>query len=424
MSLKRARTAGARKTSSRILVGLGLVLALMTLGATVPVEVPAASAKALRFYRTGQWYWAFGQIWVLALPTAMLVSGLSRRLRDFAWRVGRRWYPAFAIYVGSYLTITFLISLPLNYQRGFVRLHEYGISVESFAKWLGDAAKDRGISIFGIVGFGWVPIWLIQRVPRWWWLITALLYVPFLFCVVLIKPVIIDPLFNSFGPMHDQALEVKILDLASHASIDGGRVFEVDKSTETTAVNAYVTGIGATKRIVLWDTLIAKLEERELLFVMAHEMGHYVLGHVIRSILLSSLLIVAGLAMIQVLGRWILDRFGRQLQVNDLCDFAALPLILALFQLSYFVLSPIGLAYSRWQEHESDRFALELTKDNQAGALGFIRLQQENLGNPRPNAWDILLRSTHPSGGDRIDFCNRYRPWVEGTPLKYGHLFR
>ena len=112
---------------------------------------------------------------------------------------------------------------------------------------------------------------------------------------VLVKPIWIDPLFNKFGPMKDKALERSILDLASRAGIEGSRVFEVDKSVDTKAVNAYVTGVLGTKRIVLWDTLLARLDEKEVLVVMAHEMGHYVLGHVVRSILLSSLVILAGL---------------------------------------------------------------------------------------------------------------------------------
>ena len=408
----------------RALLILLLALATTSMGADAPVEVPPPSAKALEFYRTGHAYWAFGHVWALSVPIAIFAGGLSRRFREFAQRFGPTWYLTFAIYVGIYLLFTFLIALPLNYQRGFVRLHHYGLSTQSVNTWLGDAVKNLGVDYVGALCFGWVPFLLMKRAPRWWWLITAGLYIPFLFFVMLIKPVVVDPLFNKFGPMKDQALEAKILDMAARSGIEGGCVFEVDKSTETTAVNAYVTGIGATQRIVLWDTLIAKLDERETLFVMAHEMGHYVLGHVTRSILLSSILIVVGLANIHFLGRWIVQKYGQELQITELSDFAALPLILALFHLSYLALSPIGLAYSRSQEHESDRFALELTRDNRAGALGFIKLQTENLSNPRPDPWYIFLRSTHPPGGERVDFCNTYRPWAEGLPGKYGDRFR
>ena len=134
-----------------------------------------------------------------------------------------------------------------------------------------------------------------------------MLSVPFLFAGMLVKPIWIDPLFNRFGPMKDPALEQKILALAGRAGIEGSRVFEVEKSVDTKAVNAYVTGVFATKRIVLWDTLLAKLDEKEVLHVMGHEMGHYVLGHVVRSIVLSAVLTLLGLFLVDRLGRRLVD---------------------------------------------------------------------------------------------------------------------
>jgi STE24 endopeptidase len=175
-------------------------------------------------------------------------------------------------------------------------------------------------------------------------------------------------------------------------------------------VNAYVTGVFNTKRIVLWDTLIARLDEKELLVVMAHEMGHYVLGHVTRSILLSSLVILAGLYFVNVVGPWLIERYSHLLGFNSLADIASVPLILMLIQLSSLVLTPVAFAYSRFQEHEADRFALDLTHANHSGAMAFVKLQEENLSNPRPGLIYKIFRATHPSIGDRIDFCNSYHP--------------
>ena len=205
------------------------------------------------------------------------------------WRGGSAgsWFLTVGLYVVLYLAIVFVIDLPLAYYEGFVRQHAYGLSNQTLAKWLGDSLKGLAVEMAVGFAFAWVPYLLLARAPRRWWLYTALLSVPFLFVTVLVKPIWIDPLFNDFGPMKNKALERSILDLASRAGIEGSRVFEVDKSVDTNAVNAYVTGVFGTKRIVLWDTLIARLDEKELLFVMAHEMGHYVLGHVVRSILLS-----------------------------------------------------------------------------------------------------------------------------------------
>ncbi len=148
----------------------------------------------------------------------------------------------------------------------------------------------------------WVPYLLLARSPRRWWLYTAILSVPFLFVTLLVEPIWIDPLFNKFGPMKNKPLERSILALADRAGIEGSRVFEVDKSVHTKALNAYVKGVLQSKRIVLWDTLIARLDEPELLVVMGHEMGHYVLGHVVRSIWLSSIVTLAGLFLVDRIG--------------------------------------------------------------------------------------------------------------------------
>jgi STE24 endopeptidase len=277
-----------------------------------------------------------------------------------------------------------------------------------------------------VMGFllAWVPFRLLDRSPRRWWLYTGLLVVPFLFFMTLIKPVAIDPLFNDFGPMKDKALEARIQALAGRAGIVGSRIYEVDKSRDTKTVNAYVTGFLDTKRIVLWDTILAKLDERELMFVLGHEMGHYVLNHVVQGILFSSVLILLGLGFVDRAGSWLIRRKGNRLGIDRLGDVAALPLILMLAQVAMLVLLPIGFTFSRWIEHEADRFALELTRDNRAGALSFVELQRDNLGVPRPGWLYKVWRASHPSLGDRIDFCNRYRPWEDGRPLRYDDLFR
>ena len=243
---------------------------------------------------------------------------------------------------------------------------------------------------------------------------------PFLFATLLVKPIWIDPLFNDFGSMKNKRLEQSILDLASRAGIEGSRVFEVNKSIDTKALNAYVTGVLGSKRIVLWDTLIARLDEKELLVVMAHEMGHYVLGHVVRSILLSSFLTLTSLFLVDRLGRWLVARYSHILRFESLADVASVPLLLLLIQVTSLFLTPAAMAYSRYQEHEADRFALDLTHTNHSGATAFVKLQQENLGNPRPGLIHKIFRASHPSIGERIDFCNGYRPVASSAPLRDG----
>jgi Zn-dependent protease with chaperone function len=255
-------------------------------------------------------------------------------------------------------------------------------------------------------------------------LYTGLAAIPFIVLISLVQPIWIDPLFNTFGPMKDRTLEADILRLAERAGIEGSRVFEVEKSEDTNTVNAYVAGIGGTKRIVLWDTILAKLSREQLLLVMGHEMGHYVLHHVWKLILILSALIMAALYGVHRTAGWLLDRYGTQFGFHELSDVASLPLILFLFSLGTLVVTPVALAASRHFEHEADRFGLEITRDNRAAATAFVALQQENLGVPRPGMLYTLWRASHPVLGDRIDFSNDYRPWERNEPLVYEHLFR
>jgi Zn-dependent protease with chaperone function len=224
--------------------------------------------------------------------------------------------------------------------------------------------------------------------------------------------------------MRDQALEAKILALADRSGIEGSRVFEVNKSVDTKTLNAYVAGVWQTKRIVLWDTTINRLNERELLFVMGHEMGHYVLGHVWRLVAVTSLLVLVLLyAAYKTMGV-IMARWGHLFGFTDLSDVASLPLLLLVTSVFSLAIAPAQLALTRHLEHEADRFALEVTQTNHSAGTAFVKLQQEALANPWPGPVFKLWRSSHPPLGERIEFSNDYHPWREGRPLRYADRFK
>jgi STE24 endopeptidase len=402
----------SRDAAPPALAGAGVSIPATSLE-LAPVAVPEPSPEALRYYRTGNWLWVINRLWALIVPGVLAFSGFSARLRNLAQRLGRGWFLTIGLYMIMFLTIMYVIDLPLSYYQGFVRQHAYGLSNQSLARWLRNSAVRMAVDMAVACALMWVPYLLLARSPRRWWLFMAILSVPFLFATMLIVPVFYDPLFNEFGPMKNKDLERSILDLASRAGIEGSRVFEVDKSADTRAVNAYVTGFWQSKRIVLWDTLIAKLDEPELLVVMGHEMGHYALGHVVRSILMSSIVTFAGLFLVDRLGRWIVSRHHVRLGFDRLADIASVPLMMMLLEVAFLLLNPVAMAYSRHQEHEADRYALDLTRANHSAGTAHVKLQTENLGNPRPGFLYKLLRASHPSAGDRIDFANSYHPWRE-----------
>lgn len=400
------------------------VAAADTPAASGPVAVPEPSEKAVSYHRGGLWIWLLEMAIGLLLPAAFLFTGLSARIRDLAGRPGRHWTLTLAIYLTIFSLLTAVVELPLSYYTDFVREHQYGLSNQSLGKWLRDSLLSLGLGIVGSALTLWVPYLLLRRSPRRWWLYTGLLAIPFLLLIILIKPIWIDPLFNNFGPMKNPALETRILDLAAQAGIAGGRVFEVDKSADTNALNAYVTGFGQTKRIVLWDTIIRRLDEDELLFVMGHEMGHFVLGHTWKLIGFIATLILVTLYLIYRTSGWLIARYQGRFGFDSLADSASFPLLILLFSGFFLVAQPVMMAFNRSVEHEADRFGLEITRQNRSAANAFVKLQEENLAIPRPHWLEKMWRASHPPLGERIDFCNQYRPWETGAPLRYGHLFR
>jgi Zn-dependent protease with chaperone function len=375
------------------------------------VAVPEASELALRYYRGGNLIWAIEQALGIALPALLLFTGWSARIRSFAAGVARgHFYPTLVVYLALVALLLFVVELPLTVYVGYAREHAYGLSAQRFSKFAGDQLK--GLAVGLVVGalIIWVPYLLLARSPTRWWLWTGALALPFFALVLLLTPVYIAPLFNKFGPMKDKALESQVLAVAAQAGVEGARVFEVNKSVDTEKVNAYVTGVGKTKRIVLWDTLLARLTPAETRFVVGHELGHYVLGHVWINIFISWGLTLLGLFAAHRTAGFLLARFGGRFGFTRLADPASLPLLMLLLSLFSFLISPAALALSRYHERQADRFGLDLTRDNHAAATAFVALQRQNLAVPRPGFLYKILRASHPPIGERVDFINAYRP--------------
>ncbi len=388
------------------------------------VIVPPASEKTLNYYKSGNVLWIVGVLVGLLIPALFLWTGLSARLRTWAIGFGRWWFFALAIYLVGYNAISYLLKLPLAYYGGFVRQHAYDLSNQTLAKWLGDSVKGLAVSTIIATLTIWLVYLLIRKSPTRWWLYAGLAVIPFIFVINMIAPIWIAPMFNDFGPMQDKQLESQILALADRVGIEDSRVFEVDKSVDTERVNAYVSGFLGTKRIVLWDTAIEKLDAGAILFVVGHEMGHYLLSHVVVLVFLMSAIAMLGFYFIYRVSDGLIRRHEKRFGFSKLGDFASLPLLFLLMNMYFFFASPGLNAYTRYMEREADRFGLELTRNNQAAAEGFVKVQTENLYNPYPGPFYKLWRSGHPPLGERVQFCNEYRPWETGEPLRYGDRFR
>jgi Zn-dependent protease with chaperone function len=354
----------------------------------------------------------------IALGLLLMVTGIARRLRDLANARARGRWARVLVFFTLYSLIVTLVTLPLDWYSGWALEHRFGLSTQSLGAWALDQGKAFG---FEIVAIGVLPLlalaWrVIESHPTRWWLWLSLGVLPVATATVLLQPLVFDPLFNKFTPLHDATLRTEILALAARADIPARHVYEVDMSTKTRKVNAYVSGFGASQRIVIWDTTLQKMAHDEILFVMGHEMGHYVLHHIWKGLGWVTLGSFAVLWLTAWLTHALLARFGARWGVQGMGDLAAMPLLFAMLALVNFVGAPVSNAISRGVEHEADVFSLELTHDNDAGARSFLKLAEDNRSNPEPATWVKLLLFDHPPLGERIRFALEYKPWERGEP--------
>jgi len=302
------------------------------------------------------------------------------------------------VYVLIFGLASEIVTLPLGVYSGWHLPRHYGLSHQSFASWIADLVK--GSVIGGALGLGMVELlyWGLRRLPDWWWLAGGAVYL--LFSVVLsnLAPVLIMPLFNTFTPIEDATLRQRMLHLAERAGTRVRGVFTMDFSRRTSAANAFVTGIGSTRRIVLGDTLIANYTVEEVEVVMAHELGHHVHGDIWRGMAFDTVVTLIGLFIANVLLHAGVDAFGYR-SVSDVAAFPLFALILSGFGL---VTMPLTNAYSRARERAADAYALTLTGNAPAFVTAMQRLANQNLAEMEPPRWVVLLFYSHPPLADRI----------------------
>lgn len=393
------------------------------LGACANVVVPEASQEAMSFYRSGNLLWILNQAWGFIVPLLFLVTGFSGRLRTFAAKIGKNWYGTIAVYLVLFIALVQLLDFPLDYYGGFVRQHAYGLSTQSLAGWMRNWTVSLALGLVFALAFVWIFYWLIKKSPRRWWIYGSCVAIAITLFVAFIQPMWIDPLYNTYGPMKNKELEAKILALASKAGIQNGRIYEVNKSAETKSMNAYVIGIGKSNRIVLWDTIIAGMTTDELLFVMGHEMGHYVLHHVWWLLGFASIVIFVMFYFLYKSVYYLTNRYRNRFGFNSISDIASVPLFVLLMAVFSFFLAPLANWDSRMFERNADTFGIEITQNNTAAGEAFLVLQKNDFVNPRPGPLYVFWRCSHPTLAARVAFFNSYCPWTEGKPLKYGKHF-
>ncbi|NPC92103.1 M48 family metallopeptidase [Bacillus sp. WMMC1349] len=331
----------------------------------------------------------------------LLIAGLSKKMKQWAEQTSKRKFIQITAYVFTLSFIMVLVSLPLDWMSYQMAL-DYGISTQTQASWIKDQIIDFWINFPLTLGAVMVFYWLVKKHEKRWWLYAWGLTIPVTLFLFFLQPVVIDPLYNDFYPLKNKELESSILKLANQANIPADQVYEVNMSEKTNALNAYVTGIGANKRVVLWDTTLNKLAEPEILFIMAHEMGHYVMKHVYIGLAGYLLLSLVGFYLIAKLYKWVINRYGKRLHIKNKTDLAALPLLLLIIGVLSVTATPFTNAVSRYQEKTADQYAIKLTKNNDAAVSTFQELSKASLSEANPPWLVKIFKYGHPTIMERI----------------------
>jgi STE24 endopeptidase len=373
------------------------------------VEIPRDQSRQKKYAHGAYLLSIAGTAWGLFVLVFLLRSRLSAAFRDRARAFARgRVNPAVFVYFAIFTVVTALLSLPLDAYGGYFREKSFGFARQSFYGWMGDWAKGIGLAVV-LGGLFAVALYaVIRRFHRTWWLIGAAVAMAFTIFAVAVEPVFIAPLFNKFTPLAAGPLRTRLLDLAHREGIPARDVYEVDASRQSAHTNAYVAGLLGTERIVIYDTLLKTHTAREVVAVMGHEMGHYVLHHVAKGLAFAAALILLGAALVRAFYGRIAPR-RPEWGIGPIEDPAGLPLVLLIVSVYSFLAAPAANAFSRSEEHQADVFSLEVVRDPDALAAGFAKFNTHDLSEYDPPRIVELWFYTHPSLQHRIEFCEEWK---------------
>jgi STE24 endopeptidase len=362
------------------------------------------------------------ELWAIVILAAIVAFGLSAKLRNWAEAASPRRFIQALVFIPLLLFTNDLLYLPANIYGQHLEL-KFDQSIQSWPSWFWDWTKTEFIALVCAVPLAWLLFAVIRRSPRRWWLYFWLATLPIIVTVMYLEPMVIEPMFYRFEPLQSTqpalVRQLETLVARGGLAIPPDRMFEMKASEKLNSLNAYVSGFGGSKRVVVWDTTLQKLTTPEILFVFGHEMGHYVLNHIRNSLLWLALLLLVLLFLGSHLVRWIIARRGSQWQIRDTADWAALPLMLLILAILSPLSEPVVNGYSRWQEHQADVYGLEITHgivpDSAAVAAHSFQVMGEiGLDEPNPNHFIEFWLFSHPSTADRLTFAETYNPWLTG----------
>lgn len=336
-----------------------------------------------------------------ALLCAVMVSGASVALRDAAvWLTGGS--PGALVTVAMYVALLALlqeaIAFPLTFYRSFVLERRYGLSSEPFRAWMVDHAKAAGLGFALAVCGALFVYFALARWPGWWWLASWGVFVGAIGGLAAIAPILLLPIFYTFTPLERESLRDRLVALSTRAGVPVLGVYEWGLGEKTRRANAALVGTGATRRIIVSDTLLAAYSDDEIEVILAHELAHHVHRDILKGLAVESALLLAGFyaAAVALGASW--QRAG----LASPADVAGLPILLLAGGATMLLATPFVNALSRLHERRADRYALTLTRQPAAFISAMRRLAAQNLAEEHPSTATLWLFHTHPPIDDRI----------------------
>jgi Zn-dependent protease with chaperone function len=365
--------------------------------------------------------------WEILVLIALVAAGVAPRFRMLAERISGNRFVQALVFVPLFLMLWQILKLPVDAYGHHLSL-AYDQSVQGWGSWFWDWLKGHLVVLVVVTPLARLLYGILRKSPRRWWFYFWLATLPVIVFVVFIAPLAIDPLFFHFEPLArkapDLVTQIEKVTRRGGLSIPQERMFLMDASRKLKSLDAYVTGFGASKRVVVWDTTLARMTTPETLFVFGHEMGHYVLGHIPKTIVFVAGVLLATLFLAHLVLRRALPAGESRWGIRGLADWASLPVLLVILSVSGELFSPAINSFSRAQEHAADVYGLEVVhglipESQRAAAEAFQILGEINLADPHPGRFVEFWLYSHPPLAERLAFARNYDPWSKGETPRY-----
>ncbi len=388
---------------------------------------PDKLAKATALYHDETILGLISLAWGFISLLLILRLGIASRLSRFAARVTPKPWLQGCIFIPLLMLIEAFLQLPISLEGHRIGL-AFGLSVQHWASWFGDHGKSLLLTLAAGTVVISILFAIVRHSPRLWWFWFWLISIPLTLGIVYLVPVVIDPIFNHYQPLQQTnpalVAQLERVVAKSGISIPPSRMFLMKASEKVTTANAYVTGFGASKRVVVWDTTIHSSTPDGILFIFGHELGHYALGHVVTGTVLGIFGTLIYLWLGYRLAHWMIRKRGARWGVSGMSDWSAVVVLLLAGEILGFISSPIENGISRYFEHQADIYGEEvihgIVADPQKTAQeSFQQLGEQSLDIPNPNRLQVFWDFSHPTILDRATFARDYNPWANGQKPKY-----